>query len=353
MKKAVFLLAALVLCLSLCACSGMAGKEAALLYPDIIGKWGTDPFGEEFILTLSEDGSCTVLDNQGTWTLNKKNSNEDRVELNIKTEAMKYHVQLGRVQDQWTSVYLWIADTKKATTIFDGEVFAQGTEYTFADLAIQTVPELIGEWGTTYWNEESVLTIREDGTCTLLRQSGRWCLFNKAATWPEIVIYVKLDNGTKYRLPFHMLEMDWGYHVADLRINDIATDTYLLSDPDRDYPIFRVSNRKQLIHPMDFAAVAVGEWAESKGEKPFAEFNEDGTCMIRGAEGLWTLDYTAYYKEKYRNGWDYCLRAKISGDEYDICFTDDGEGLYNMYILNQDDGIYILDASEVIKLNAE
>ena len=25
--------------------------------------------------------------------------------------------------------------------------------------------------------------------------------------------------------------------------------------------------------------------------------------------------------EKFRNGWDYCLHAKISGDEYDICFT--------------------------------
>ena len=56
--------------------------------------------------------------------------------------------------------------------------------------------------------------------------------------------------------------------------------------------------------------------------------------------------------EKFRNGWDYCLHAKISGDEYDICFTaPDDYGKCSMYIINQDDGIYILDAGTVYKVN--
>ena len=72
MKKTIALLLAAALCLSLCACGGLAGEKAALLYPDIIGGWGTDPFGEEFVLTLSGDGSCSVLDDAGTWTLDEK-----------------------------------------------------------------------------------------------------------------------------------------------------------------------------------------------------------------------------------------------------------------------------------------
>lgn len=354
MKKALTLILSLMLCLCLCACGGMPGEEAALLYPDIIGEWGTDPFGEEFVLTLFKDGSCSILGTDGTWTLDDKRSNEEWVELTVKTEAMKYYVELDRVQDGMETVHLWITDTKKETTAFEGNVFLYGNQYIFSEMALQAVPELVGEWGTPYWNEESVLTINEDGTCTLLRQSGKWCLWTNASTWPDLEMIVKLDNGHQYSIQFSLdTDLDWGYPRAQLRIFDNTTETYVWSDPEREWPIFSVVNRQQVIHPMDFASIAVGEWTEGENKQPFAKFNEDGTCTIRGAEGLWTLDYTAYYNEKYRNGWDYLLHAKISGDEYDICFSNpDDNGKYTMYILNQDDDIYILNASEVFKLNA-
>ena len=194
MKKALTLILSLMLCLCLCACGGMPGEEAALLYPDIIGEWGTDPFGEEFVLTLFKDGSCSILGTDGTWTLDDKRSNEEWVELTVKTEAMKYYVELDRVQDGMESVHLWITDTKKETTVYEGSVFTPGTQYVFPEIALHAVPELVGEWGTPYWNEESILTINEDGTCTLLRQPGRWCLESFAAVWPKIIVHIKLDT---------------------------------------------------------------------------------------------------------------------------------------------------------------
>ena len=352
MKKALTLILSLMLCLCLCACGGMPGEEAALLYPDIIGEWGTDPFGEEFVLTLFKDGSCSILGTDGTWTLDDKRSNEEWVELTVKTEAMKYYVELDRVQDGMESVHLWITDTKKETTVYEGSVFTPGTQYVFPEIALHAVPELVGEWGTPYWNEESILTINEDGTCTLLRQPGRWCLESFAAVWPKIIVHIKLDSGIQYRVPITWLDGDWGYAWVDIMIKNLAENTYIFSNPETEYPVFRSVNRPQLVQPMDVASIVVGEWTEGEDKQPFAKFNEDGTCTIRGAEGLWTLDYTAYYNEKYRNGWDYCLHAKISGDEYDICFSDHGSGQYTMYIVNQDDGIYILNASEVFKINA-
>ena len=72
MKKAIVLLFALVLCLVLCACGHMDGAEAAALYPDIIGGWGTDIFGDEFVLRLEKDGTCTILDYPGTCQVHRK-----------------------------------------------------------------------------------------------------------------------------------------------------------------------------------------------------------------------------------------------------------------------------------------
>lgn len=353
MKKSIILALALILCLSLCACGGMSGEEAALLYPDIIGKWGNDPFGEEFVLELSGDGSCSILGNEGTWTLDSKNSNEEWVELTVKTEAMKYYVELDRVQDGRKTVHLWIADIKRETTVNEGYVFLYGNQYVFSELALQAVPELVGEWGSAYWNEEPVLTVNEDGTCTLLRQSGKWCLWAQASTWPDLEMIVKLENSLQYSIEFSLdTDLDWGYPCAQLRIFDISDETYIWSDPETEWPIFSVIDRKQVIHPMDYASIIVGEWCEDGKEQSFATFYEDGTCTIRGADGLWALDYTAYYNEKYRNGWDYCLYAMINGDEYNIRFNSpDDNGKCSMYILNQDDNIYILDSS-VIKVDA-
>ena len=52
MKKIIVLMLLLLLCASLTACGHMDGAEAAALYPDILGNWGTDYFGEESRITL-------------------------------------------------------------------------------------------------------------------------------------------------------------------------------------------------------------------------------------------------------------------------------------------------------------
>ena len=348
MKKIISLILVFVMCLSLCACGGMPGEEAALLYPDIIGKWGTDPFGEEYALALSEDGSCSILGHEGTWTLNEKNSSGDYFELSVKTEAMKYTVVLDIWEESfWFEKGLFITDAKKETSIYGGQVFRYDNQYLSHEMALQVVPELVGEWGSLYWNEESVLTINEDGTCTLLRQPGKWCLNTNHSTWPDLEMVIKLENGIQHYVKFQMdADMKWGYPEAHIFLyNDIYQNAW-----EKD---FRVINRNQVIHPMDFASIAVGEWAEGENKQPFATFREDGTCAIRGAEGLWSLDYTAYYNEKFRNGWDYCLRAKIKDEEYDIRFTNpDDYGLCSMYILNEHDNMMIVDASYAFKVNA-
>lgn len=357
MKKVLFLLLILGICLGLCACGSISGEKAAQLYPDIIGQWGRDPFGEECVLTLSKDGECTILGTEGTWKLDSKESNTEYVVLSVKTKNLDYYVRMGRVQNDWqyeyNSVKLLIMDAKQKTQIYENFVFTQGNNFIFPELALQTVPELVGQWGTPYWNEEAVLTIRPDGTCTVLRQPGRWCLRSDFSTWPKIVIMIKLDNGLLYEVECgHAFDFDVGFTYLYMSIYN-RTEEMPVFINDKTDSVFLAVNRDEVIQPLEVASVAVGDWAEKDNERHFATFREDGTCTIRGADGVWSLDYIAYYDEKFRNGWDYCLHAKISGDEYDICFSDHGFDQYNMYIINQDDGIYILDACEVVKTNAE
>ena len=358
MKKTIALLLAAVLCMSLCACGGLAGEKAALLYPDIIGKWGNDPFGEESVLILSEDGSCSVLGDEGTWTLDKKGSDEEKVQLSVKTEKMKYFVELDRVREDrrymYGAVELLIMDAKKQIEIYRGSVYQPGEEFVYSELALQAVPELVGEWGSPYWYEEPMLTIREDGSCTVLRQPGKWCLSRDFSTWPKVLILVKMENGRLYEIEFGLdTGVDWGYLKAHMDIYDREQNMSVWTDPDTGSSVVRVVNREALIHPLEHVSVAVGQWFESADMRPVATFNEDGSCTIRGAEGVWTLDYTAYYNEKYLNGWDYFLRAKIRGDEYDIYFSANGNGSYCMYILDQSDGIYILEVSDVVKTDVQ
>ena len=306
MKKVLFPILVFVLCLSLCACGGMSGEKAAELYPDIIGEWGTDPFGEEFVLTLSKNGSCTVLGTEGTWKLDSKQTDEECAVLTIKTENLKYYVELDRVQQdrryQYNSVNLLIMDAKQETHIYEGYVFTQEENFVFPELAIQSVPELIGEWGSHYLSEETALTIREDGTCTVLRQPGKWCLRRDFSTWPKIVIVMKLENGLIYESEFFMEDnIDFGYTRVGFDIYNRTENIPVIIDPEADASFVSAIDRSKVIHPMEVASIAVGEWAEDENKQSFAAFREDGTCTIRGADGLWTLDYTAYYNEKYRN----------------------------------------------------
>lgn len=358
MKKALFLLLLLGICLGLCACGGISGEKAAELYPDIIGQWGTDPFGEEYTLALSKDGSCTILGTDGTWKLDDKQSNAQWVTLSVKTKNLSYYVRLNRIQEDqrhaYNAVKLLIMDSKQETKIYEGYVFTQGSNFIFPELALKTVPELVGQWGTPYWYEEPILTIREDGSCTVLRQPGKWCLRSDFSTWPKILIMIKLENGLQYEVECgNVYDFDVGFTCLYMSIYNRTEEMPVWINENEEDWVNLAINRNQIMHPMEVASVAVGDWTEKTTEKQFATFREDGTCTIRRADGVWSLDYIAYYDEKFRNGWDYCLHAKISGDEYDICFSDHGSGQYNMYIINQDDGIYILDACEVFKTNAE
>jgi len=272
----------------------------------------------------------------------------------VKTEKMKYFVELGRAggdrRYQFGAVELLIMDAKKETTVYEGFVYRPEENFVYPEQALYAVPELVGEWGSHYWHEEPMLTVREDGSCTVLRQPGKWCLSKDFSTWPKVVIMVKMETGQVYEIEFGLdTGVDWGYLNAHMDIYDRENNRSVWTDPDTGSSVVRVINREAMIHPMDHASVAVGQWFESADRKLVATFYEDGTCTIRGAEGVWTLDYTAYYNEKYLNGWDYSLHAKISGDEYDIFFSDNGNGEYHMYILNQDDDIYILEASNVFK----
>ena len=63
-----------------------------------------------------------------------------------------------------------------------------------AELALPAIPEVVGEWGSIFFAEESLITIREDGTCTILRQPGTWGVHKDACLWPTIQIVAQLEN---------------------------------------------------------------------------------------------------------------------------------------------------------------
>ena len=351
MKKAIVVLFALAVCLSLCACGHMDGTEAAALYPDIVCGWGRDFFGDSFVLSLEKDGTCTILDNPGTWTLDKKASNEEFVELAVKTDQAKYFVRLDRTHgEQFQTlqyVNLLIMDSKQETVVYENSVFNPDRSFISTQSVLQTFPELVGEWGTTYWKEDSVITFRDDGTCTLLQQPGKWCALRTSSMESDVNLYVKLENGNPYHVCFWLdQENDWGYTHGVVDIFDF--NNYQKLYPDSDQPA-NVVNRNQIIHPLEFASIAVGQWTTAESNEPFAIIRDDGTCTIRGADGLWTLDYISYYDEKFRNGWDYCLLAQIDAEEYDIRFSNDGGDDYHMYIMNPYNALSLLEAQTVYK----
>lgn len=351
MKKTVILIVFVLLALSLCACGGMPGEEAAGLYPDIIGDWGTDPFGESIVLSLRKDGTCTVLNDPGTWTLNKKLSHEGQVTLTAKTEHIAYSIQLERVQDgtdrDYDAVQLLIMDSKKKLEVYKDHVFTQSDHFIFADLALQAVPELADEWGSAYWYEESALTIREDGTCTFLRQPGKWCLSSRNATWPSIDILIKLDSGKQLRADFFLSDTP-GSYMASLDIFDAQTGIPV-------YPVNFMSNistpfvisRTKAPVAAEYAAPIIGSWtADGNTSNPVATFNEDGTCTIRGADGIWTLEYYNLHNYATNDYWE--LLALIDENEYVISFQAPGNNIHTMSIYNK--GMEILPHSYVTKI---
>ena len=338
MKKFICLLLALASCLALCACGGMPGKKAAALYPDIIGEWGTDFFGEDHVLTLSEDGTCMILGNTGTWKLDEKKSTEEYVILTLKTEQMGYYVKFDRAQKDrrymFNSVELLVMDAKQETTIYEDYVHTHNDEFIPSELALQTIPEVIGEWGSYYWAEEPVFTVREDGTCSVARQPGRWCLWREFSTWPKAVLLIKLDNGLQYECEFVIRE-NMDYSFASFDFYDRVENRSLYLAPDSDTSIIRAVNRSRVEDPAEAFSWVLGSWESTE---PLVTFNEDGTCVLRGAEGVWTVDYGSYSPEWSR--W-VTLLVKVQGQEYRVQLNDTGDTVYM--------GIYLSDGVEVVR----
>lgn len=352
MKKVLALILAVLMAASLCACGGMDGKKAAEMYPDIIGQWGTDPFGEEFVLTLSKDGSCEILGAPGTWKLDKKNTNGEQAVLAVKTDALKYYLEFDRVQKDrhymYNSVNLLIMDAKKETTIYENFVFTQGDWFVTPELALHTVPELVGEWGSVYWAKEPAITIREDGTCTVLRQPGKWRLWRDFSTWPKIVILVKLENGLQYEIEFYVWE-DSQYRRASFLIYNRVENVPVEIDPNIYSPMENVIKRAAVTPALEIASWALGTWTDRESGADIATFNEDGTCILRGAEGLWTVnyDYAGYLDHSGESPDDLDIRVKIADREYQLGLWQEGPDNYRMNIF--DNGMEILPYAAVIK----
>lgn len=347
MKKIILMLLVLVLCLSLCACGGIVGEKAAELYPDIIGEWGTDPFGEEFIFTLSADGTCVILGNSGTWKLNDKESNEEFVILTIKTEQMEYYVKFDRVQKDkkymYNSVNLLVKDAKQEVTVYEGYVYTHGDEFISPELALYTIPEVIGEWGSHYWAEEAVFIIREDGTCSVARQPGRWCLWRDFSTWPKIVLLIKLDNGLQYECEFVVQEY-LGYEFAQFDFYNRAENRSLYIDPNSDTSVVRAVNRSKVQNPAAMIPWVLGSWVSTEDQTNLATFEENGTCMLRGVEGIWALDYNSYSPEQ--NAW-VTLIVRVDNLDYRVNLNDTGNVVYMG--ISVGDGVEVVSSTSVMK----
>ena len=340
MKKIIVLMLLLLLCASLTACGHMDGAEAAALYPDILGNWGTDYFGEEFALSLQADGTCTVLDNPGTWTLDKKLSSQTQVTLTAKTEPADYSIRLDRVpadtQDAFNPVHLVIMDAKQEVVVYEKDVFTAEGNVVSHELALQTVPELIGEWGSQYWHEESALTIREDGTCTLLRQPGRWCLRSDGTAQPSVILLVKLDSGKQYRCECSLYSDPQENHLTVLNILEADTDSLIYPTTQWYQPFI---NRTVVPSTMEIIPEAIGTWADAtKPSVPIVTFNEDGTCTILGSSGVWSLEYSIYpgsYLQDFPAGGGK-LTAIINDNPYSINFNFYEDGRYDITVFNRD-----------------
>lgn len=339
MKKFIFLAMVLILCASLCACSRIDGAEAAALYPDIVGQWGTDYFGEAFVLSLQADGSCVILENPGTWKLDTKQSDDHHVILNVQTEQAKYFVDLGRFlpePDVSETVHLLIMDQKQEITVYTGPVFLAGEQFVYYEEALHSVPELIGEWGSKYWKEESTLTIREDGTCTLLRQPGRWCLRRSASSWPEVDILIKLDSGEQFSSKFWFEPTSL---TGCLEIYSDSTGTLVYPSDAAAYYDPIVINRTIVPSTAEIIPEAVGVWADvTKPSVPIVSFNEDGTCEILGSSGVWSFECDIYpnsllYDLPVDSG---KLTAIINDNPYNINFNTYEDGRHDITIFNRD-----------------
>jgi len=306
MKQKIIPVLICLLCLVFCGCGKMSGEKAAEMYPDIIGSWGSDPFGEEFAISLSKDGSCVLLGKSGQWRLDSDNSNDAQVILTVKTEDNEYWVQLERLQeDDDGYADLLIMDSNHKTNIYEDSVFLPGTVFIAAEAALPAIPELITEWGSYFFYEDSTLIIREDGSCIMLGQPGKWCVEKRFDTWDSLSLRVRLDNGKLYKCDI-LLErnIDFGYHLYIMELHDngdfsfvypeeeagLPTDVAFVHDP---YLSFTL-DRNNPLPGSECIPVLVGSWADPESGEILATFRDDGSCTVLGEDTVWGIDYWNY-----------------------------------------------------------
>ena len=88
----------------------------------------------------------------------------------------------------------------------------------------------------------------------------------------------------------------------------------------------------------------LGTWTSTEDQTNLVTFQEDGTCVLRGAEGLWTLDYDSYNPEW--NNW-ISLLVKVGTQEYRVQVNATGTVIYMGISLS--DGVEVVGSTSVTK----
>ncbi len=141
-------------------------------------------------------------------------------------------------------------------------------------------PELIGEWGTMLLSEDSIFTLREDGTCTYEQQEGKWTRDNKNSDDVRQSLMLKLDDGTDVNVSL-MLEPYENYGEQWVANN--------YSD------MLAVVNRDLYQMPQEIIDAICGTWKSSGKSSSSLTLNADGTCVVNGENGFWSLPDPNHY----------------------------------------------------------
>lgn len=351
MKKVISLLLAILLCVSLTACRNtMSAEEAIKIYPNIIGTWASGYLNEESVLIINEDGSCVLMNENGTWHLDTGASSDESLTLKIQTESKgKYSAFFANYWkgDFFEGSNLTITNTKRKAVIYDAFAYNQNRAVISAQDVLKAVPQLEGQWGSEFFAEEPVLELNKDGTCKYLGREGIWAgeisTLSRAEHRDTIYyIHTKSANGEELSLQFVFFDSDLGYTQTSL-------NTHMLSGVDTHYPI--LVDRTELTAPMEGDPAIIGEWVSKEDNSFIAFFSEEGTCNIMGADGLWTLDYPSFYDEKYLNGWDRIYKAKIDDSVWDIYIKRHSDGTCKLTVMNPDNGMHLVQSLLISKAN--
>ena len=119
---------------------------------------------------------------------------------------------------------------------------------------------------------------------------------------------------------------------------------YVYIDPDSGTTSVHAVNRSKTEKPSQMVPWVLGTWTSTEDQTNLVTFQEDGTCVLRGAEGLWTLDYDSYNPEW--NNW-ISLLVKVGTQEYRVQVNATGTVIYMGISLS--DGVEVVGSTSVTK----